>query len=441
MPNSTCPCSDAFDRCGRCDLLLDVPGLHLVAATRAQKGLVLEVESCDPAAGCPGCGVIATGHGRVVVEVIDAPWAGRPVRIRWRKHRWICREELCEVATFVEQNPEVCAPRSLLTTRAIRWAIRQLRCEGATIQGLARQLGTTWNTLWAQVHPLLTQAAEDPVRFDNVQVLGVDEHIWHHSDPRRRGPKALTGMVDLTRGPHPTARLLDLVPGRSGQAYRDWLDQRGEAFRRRVEIATLDPFQGYKNAIDDQLEDATSVLDAFHIVTLASAAVDDVRRRIQQQTLGHRGRTGDPLYGIRTILRAGRERLTTHQKARLASAFAAHPDHVAVEVAYQCAQDVRDVFHQPTPAQGRRLAQRLIATLPSCPIPEIARLGTTLRRWKTAFLAYFDTHGASNGGTEAINGIIELGRRTARGFRNLDHYRLRMLLITGGLDTSPHTQL
>ena len=100
-----------------------------------------------------------------------------------------------------------------------------------------------------------------------------------------------------------------------------------------------------------------------------------------------------------------------------------------------------DVFHQPTPARGRQLAEQLIATLPSCPIPETARLGKTLRRWRTAFLAYFDTDGASNGGTQAINGIIELGRRIARGFRNVEHYRLRMLLITRGLDASPHTQL
>ncbi|MFD3800402.1 transposase [Kocuria palustris] len=154
-------------------------------------------------------------------------------------------------------------------------------------------------------------------------------------------------MVDLTRGPHPTARLFDLAPGRSGSAYRDWLDERGEAFRKRVEIATLDPFQGYKNAIDDQLEDATCVLDAFHIVKVGTEAVDDVRRRIQQETLGHRGRTGDPLYGVRRILRAGRERLTPRQQNRLSAAFAAHPDHVAVEVAYQCAQDLRGVFHQP----------------------------------------------------------------------------------------------
>lgn len=67
-------------------------------------------------------------------------------------------------------------------------------------------------------------------------------------------------MVDLTRQPDPKnpgkdivrARLLDLVVGRSGPAYAGWLCDRGEAFRARVQVATLDPFRGYKNAIDDQ---------------------------------------------------------------------------------------------------------------------------------------------------------------------------------------------
>ena len=102
---------------------------------------------------------------------------------------------------------------------------------------------------------------------------------------------------------------------------------------------------------------------------------------------------------------------------------------------------VREVFHQATPTQGQRLAARLIERLPACPIPEIARLGQTLRKWKDAFLAYFDTGGASNGSTEAITDIIELGRRTARGYRNPTSYQLRMLLIAGGLDASTHTQL
>ena len=192
-----------------------------------------------------------------------------------------------------------------LGVRAIRWAIRQLRFEGATIAGLARQLATTWNTVWSHIKPCLQAASDDPARFAGVRVLGVDEHVWHHQDRRRRGPREFTGIVDLTRGEeHPTARLLDLVPGRSGTAHENWLEERGEDFRSGIQIATLDPFQGYKNAIDDQLQDATSVLDAFHIVKLAGDALDEVRRRVQQDTTGHRGRMGDPLYQIRNLLRA-----------------------------------------------------------------------------------------------------------------------------------------
>ena len=72
--------------------------------------------------------------------------------------------------------------------------------------------------------------------------------IWHHVSTKPvadggRGPKELTGMVDLTRDQDGRvhARLLDLVPGRSGRVSADWLKQRGEAFTSRVEVATLDP--------------------------------------------------------------------------------------------------------------------------------------------------------------------------------------------------------
>jgi len=79
------------------------------------------------------------------------------------------------------------------------------------------------------------------------------------------------------------------------------------------------------------------------------------------------------------------------------------------------------------------IAEKVLDSFPTYPIPEIKRLGRTLKQWRAAFLAYFDTGRANNGGTEAINGLIELHRRIARGFRNRDNYRLRTLLIGGGL--------
>jgi transposase len=119
--------------------------------------------------------------------------------------------------------------------RACWWAINQIRREHASIRGLARQLGTTWNTVWLAIRPLLVTMADDETRFAGVKRLGVDEHVWHHVSEvpiadGGRGPKQLTGMVDLTPDADgkPRARLLDLVPGRSGRAYSHWLEDRGD---------------------------------------------------------------------------------------------------------------------------------------------------------------------------------------------------------------------
>ena len=75
MSHPTCCCSASLDRCDRCDLLVGLEGFHLMSVARTPQLLVLDVESCNQLVGCPGCGVIAQGHGRMVVEVIDAPWA------------------------------------------------------------------------------------------------------------------------------------------------------------------------------------------------------------------------------------------------------------------------------------------------------------------------------------------------------------------------------
>lgn len=437
MLHPTSGCADArsaADPCSRCDVLLGLDGVHVEHVDRRDGLLVVTVSTPASPSGCPSCGVIAIGRGRRRRLLHDVPGTTR-VRIVWRQRVWRCGDDGCKRKTFVEQLPGLVARRGSITTRTVGWAIGQLRREHATVHGLARQLGTSWKTVWRAVEPELVRLVADESQFENVATLGVDEHIWHHVDPRKRGPKELTGMVDLTRDAqgNTRARLLDLVPGRSGKAYATWLDSRGDAFRKNVKVAALDPFAGYKTAIDDKLEDATAVLDAFHVVKLGTAAVDEVRRRVQQDTLGHRGRKGDPLYGIQTILRAGAENLTEKQRIRLTAAIEADPAHDEVFVAWQCAQQLRSAYHAKDLAEGRRIAERVVDTFHTCPIPEIARLGRTLRRWRSPFLAYFTTGRSSNGGTEAVNGIIELHRRLARGYRNRHDYRLRMLLAAGGL--------
>jgi transposase len=441
QPTSCCRAlGTAGAYCDNCDLLLGLEGLHVLEVDRGQELLTVTVESTPGPVGCPACGVVAESLGRRTVRLVDAPCFTTPVVLLWRKRRYRCREDACEKVTFTEQDGDLARSRGLLTTRAARWAIAQIRSEHASVQGVARQLGVRWRTVWSAIEPILAAAADDESRFVGVSTLGVDEHVWHHVSTKApedggRGPKELTGMVDLTvdENGQVRARLLDLVQGRTKAAYADWLTQRGKEFTAGVDVATLDPFQGYKSAIDEELADATAVLDAFHVVALGTKCVDEVRRRVQQDTTGHRGRKGDPLYGIQNILRAGAENLTDKQRGRIERAFAAHEAHETVDLTWQCAQQLRSAYKQTDKAEGRKIAERIVDSFPSCPIPEVARLGRTLRKWREAFLAYFDT-GATNGGTEAINGLIELHRRIARGLTNFENYRLRMLLIGGGLN-------
>jgi len=113
-------------------------------------------------------------------------------------------------------------------------------------------------------------------------VLGVDEHVWQHT---RHGDKYVTVIIDLTpiRDDTGPARLLDMVEGRSKQAFKTWLAARPEAWRAGVEVVAMDGFTGFKTATTEELPDATTVMDPFHVVWLAGDALDQCRRRIQQE--------------------------------------------------------------------------------------------------------------------------------------------------------------
>lgn len=169
-------CCRALGTCGaycdNCDLLLGLEGLHVLAVERGPDVLTVTVESAPGPSGCLACGVVAESLGRRVVRLVDAPCFSTPVVLLWRKRRYRCREDVCEVVTFTEQEPDLARPRGLLTTRAAWWAIGQIRREHASVQGVARQLGVRWRTVWAAIQPILTAAAADETRFTGVSTLG-----------------------------------------------------------------------------------------------------------------------------------------------------------------------------------------------------------------------------------------------------------------------------
>ena len=159
--------------------------------------------------------------------------------------------------------------------------------------------------------------------------LGLDETSFLKAT-RLAPTQWVTGLVDLERG-----RLLEVVADRTRATVDGWLGARPRAWLARIGTVALDPWRGYASALVVPLGHATVVVDHFHAIRLANTVVDQVRRRTQQATLGHRGRKRDPLYGIRKLLLTAAEQLTEQGWARLRAGLAAGDPGGEVAAAWQ----------------------------------------------------------------------------------------------------------
>lgn len=207
-----------------------------------------------------------------------------------------------------------------------------------------------------------------------------------------------------------------------------------------MQVVSVDPHEGYRSAITDTplLGDVTMVVDPFHIVRLANQALTRCRQRVQQETLGHRGWKGDPLYNMRKLFLLGAERVDEAGWDRIWAALRDGDPDGEVQDCWVAKEKVRDVFLTDN---HELAALALDDAITWCSAPEsgkeLRRLAKTLRRWRQEILAHHST-GASNGPVEAANLLIKQVKRAGRGFRNFGNYRLRILLA-GGHRRETHT--
>ena len=250
-------------------------------------------------------------------------------------------------------------PRAKLSRRGLRWALEAIVVQHLTVARIAEGLAVSWNTANDAVLAEGKRVLIDDEHGSTAsRVIGVDEHVWRHT---RRGDKYVTVIIDLTgiRDGTGPARLLDMVEGRSKQAFKTWLAERPKAWRDGVEVVAMDGFTGFKTATTEELPDAVAVMDPFHVVRLAGDALDQCRRRIQQVIHGHRGRKDDPLYRARRTLHTGAGLLTDKQKDRLAALFeAGQGTHVEVEATWGIYQRMIAAYREPTAAVAGTLMDR-----------------------------------------------------------------------------------
>ena len=405
--------------------LLGLDGFRVLEVTETPEELVVRIETTAAFTGCDGCGIRAEAHDRVEVAVRDLPCFGRPARLVWRKRRWRCRESLCARRTWTETCEQLDA-QVVLTRRAGAEACRQVGELARPVSTVATEFGVCWWTVMNAVIEHGTPLVDDPGRVGRVRQLGIDETSFLAAN-RVHATIYATGLVDLERHV-----LIDMIQGNRAVDLRRWTGNADPRWLAGIKVVATDLAESFRAGLSPDLDHAKRVADPFHVVRVANRCLDKVRRRVQNETLHHRGRKRDPLYRIRKLLLTGTERLDDRGRDRMLLGLRVGDPHDEVLGAWLAKESVRDVYLADTWREARTLLDKAIAGCLADEVPEIVSLGNTLRSWRREILAHHST-GASNGPTEGLNLCVKKVKRCGHGFRSFEHYRLRVLLHTGGI--------
>ena len=362
--------------------------------------------------------------------LIDLPAFGKPTRLHWHKRRWRCDDPDCAMGSWTEQDRRIAAPRMAMTDRAGRWVTAQVGRCARSVAEVAKELGCDWHTVNDAVVRYGEALVEHPGRFGDVSALGLDEVLFVRRGRYRRQEFA-TSIADVRAG-----QLLDVVPGRRARGPAQWLYDQGLEFCAGIEWATLDLSGPYRAVFDAMVPGAAQVADPFHVVKHANAKLDEARRRVQNETLGHRGRKADPLYRIRRLLTKAEERLEDSGREKLVGLLRAGDPRGEVATTWRAKEAVRELYAHGDEATAREWIERLIVDMADRDNPiEVRSLGRTLARWSDQIVAWHRSH-VSNGPTEAANNLIKRVKRAAFGFSSFRNFRVRALLYAGKPDWS-----
>jgi transposase len=405
--------------------LVGLKDVRVVAYERRGPDVELMVEQVLGAVLCPSCGGPAQVKERPVVHYVDLPVYGTPMSLAWKKHRMRCASLACPKRSWVLEDHRIAAKNCLLTTRAAKWATVQVG-GGRTVSEVAAELACDWHTVNEAVitygEALLSA---DRKRLNKTTAIGLDETSFVKLGSRVHTDYATT-VADVENH-----QIIDILPTRKYVDVAGWIDKQPRAWKERIRFGALDMSATYAAVYTVILPRAAQVVDPFHVISLANRCLDGVRRRVQSEQTGHRGRRDDPLYRVRRVLLLGEEKLDTAATERLWSLLALGDPGAEVAIAYRVKERLRDFYRTMDPDQARQVLTELQDhCLKSAMPPEVRKLGRTIRSWFDK-IANFHVARVSNGPTEALNNLIKRIKRIGFGFRNFENYRIRALLYAG----------
>ena len=256
----------------------------------------------------------------------------------------------------------------------------------------------------------------DPL--DGLRRIGIDELSF------RKGQRYITIVVD-----HDTGRLVWASEGRDKQTVLRFFDELGKGRAALIELVSSDLAEWITRAVLERCPQASLCLDPYHVVALASSALDEVRREVWQQARRVGDKTGARwLKGARWALWKRPERLTERQQAKLATI-----EHVNRRLyrAYLLKEQLRLVFHS-SPHEAVPLLEAWLAWARRSRLASFVKLAKTITANKPGIIATL-THRLSNARIEAINTTLRLICRRAYGFHSSQALIALAMLTLGGL--------
>ena len=368
-------------RCGVCGRR--APGYDRGEGRRRWRALDLGATKAFVEAAAPR--VECRQHGVVVARI---PWA--------RHGSWFTRE-------FEEQ---------------VAWLATH--CSKSAVCELMR---ISWLTVGRIIERVVAEQAGrrgDPLV--GLRRIGIDELSY------RKGQRYITVVVD-----HDTGRLVWAADGRDKQTVERFFDALGPERCAKLELVSSDLGEWITRVVEKRSPQATLCLDPFHVVALATDALDDVRREVWNEARRSGDTTGARwLKGARWALWKRPERLSERQRAKLQTI-----EHVNRRLyrAYLLKEQLRVVFQEPDPAAAIALLDAWLSWARRCRIASFVKLAKTIKQHYQGIVATL-THRLSNARIEAINTTLRLICRRAYGFHSADALIALAMLTLGGLRPS-----
>lgn len=336
-----------------------------------------------------------------------------------------CSNPDCETKSWTAKDHRIAAKGCRLTTRAAKWATKAVGM-GRTVSEVAGELGCDWGVVNKAVMiygGALLRA--DRKRLGVTTAIGLDETLFFRKG-RYKEKQWCTTVADVGN-----SQLIDLLPTRSYVDVAAWIGDQPQGFREKISYGALDMSATYAAVYSVMLPKAVQVVDRFHLIRLSNNALDQIRRRVQQREMGHRGRKGDPLYRSRKLLVMRESRLDRDTRERLEALLSLGDPHCEVALAYRVKEAIAGFYEITSPTEAEERLSLITDHLSSPSVPsELRTLGRTIKRWFKKILAYH-LQRITNGPTEGLNNLIKRIKRVGFGFANFNNYRIRVLLYAG----------